>query len=536
MSTEPSAGGAPAATAAPPEGAPKLAGEALAADALLAIPIFKGISKSLLEKNAGAVSRRRFKKGELICREGDFGSTAFYVLSGKVEVYIATPMAHVKTSGGVRGFFQKLKSFLVSKREDPRDARDDRLIPIDAPIDLPFLHPQAQLGEGELFGEMTCMSRYPRSATVRAAEDCEMLEMLSNILSLLLKNPAFKDKADKNYRERALEQHLRSLPILKGLSSEFIDRLRSKVELVRYDPGQVIFRQGDPSDAFYLVRIGFVKVSQQAPGGDVVLAYSERGSHFGEMGILAQVPRGATCTALDHVELVRIPADDFRSLVNEYPNIRQAMELVTRARQAESIQRLAITQSVPLEAFLEQGLMEAQNLLLLDLDRCTRCDECVRACASAHDGVTRLIRVGLRFDRYLVPTSCRTCRDPLCMIGCPVGAIRRRHSLEIVIEDWCIGCGVCAKGCPYGNITMHPFNVDEPDPKNPGTVKAVMKKKATTCDLCTEHAQPACVAACPHEAAMRVAPHAFFSEQLSTGQPPTGRAAKEGNPAPGSKP
>ena len=92
--------------------------------------------------------------------------------------------------------------------------------------------------------------------------------------------------------------------------------------------------------------------------------------------------------------------------------------------------------------------MEAQSLLLLDLDTCTRCDACVTACADAHDGVTRLVREGLRFDHYLVATSCRQCLDPLCMVGCPVGSIRRRNSLEVIIEDWCIGCGLCAENCP----------------------------------------------------------------------------------------
>ena len=112
--------------------------------------------------------------------------------------------------------------------------------------------------------------------------------------------------------------------------------------------------------------------------------------------------------------------------------------------------------------------MEAQSLLVMDLERCTRCDACVRACADAHDGVTRLIREGQRFDKYLVATSCRHCRDPLCMVGCPVGSIRRRNSLEVIIENWCIGCGLCAKNCPYGNINMHPFTVMENDPMNAG--------------------------------------------------------------------
>ena len=123
-------------------------------------------------------------------------------------------------------------------------------------------------------------------------------------------------------------------------------------------------------------------------------------------------------------------------------------------------QQLLAIESVPVDQFLAQGLMEAQSLLILDLDRCTRCDQCVRACADAHDGVSRLIREGLRFDKYLVATSCRQCRDPLCMVGCPVGSIRRRNSLEVIIEDWCIGCGQCANNCPYGNINMHPFAVE----------------------------------------------------------------------------
>src|SRR5207302_9251006 len=65
------------------------------------------------------------------------------------------------------------------------------------------------------------------------------------------------------------------------------------------------------------------------------------------------------------------------------------------------------SETMPLDDFLSQGLMEAQNLLVIDLERCTRCDQCVRACAEAHDGVTRLVRDGLRYDKYLVATSDR---------------------------------------------------------------------------------------------------------------------------------
>ena len=372
----------------------------------------------------------------------------------------------------------------------------------------------AELTAGELFGEMTCMSFYPRSATVRAVEDTEVLEMLRNVLHMLQKNKRFRADLDRRYRERALQTHLASVPMFASVTPDFIRQLQDRVSLLHFEPGQVICRQGEPADSFFLVRIGFVKVTQAFPGGDMVLQYMPRGSYFGEVGLLGGGVRSATCTALDHVEIVQIRADDFHEMMNRFPDVRERLGQQAASRIASDQERQRRVSTVPIGDFLAQGLMEAQSLLLLDLERCTRCDACVRACADAHDGVTRLVRDGLRFDKYLVATSCRSCRDPLCMVGCPVGSIRRRDSLEILIEDWCIGCGLCAKNCPYGNINIHSFTVSVDDEAQPGRKKAVVREKATTCDLSREFHEPACVYACPHDAAIRVEPLTFFAEKL----------------------
>lgn len=207
--------------------------------------------------------------------------------------------------------------------------------------------------------------------------------------------------------------------------------------------------------------------------------------------------------------------------------------------------------------FVELGLYQGQELLLLDLEKCTRCDECVRACADSHEGVTRVVRDGPRFGHFLVAVSCRSCHDPYCLTGCPVDAIHRQgHTLEIQIDDHCIGCGLCAHNCPYGSIHMVEhgadgsirdippadwptkdqavdtartrleatanqtsygqsalqtsfqtslqtgiFNVDE-DEAQP---KRKAKLMAVNCDLCRGSLSgPRCVYACPHDAAHRV--------------------------------
>jgi CRP-like cAMP-binding protein/Fe-S-cluster-containing hydrogenase component 2 len=505
---------------------------AVTAADLARLPLFEGVSAPFLRFNEGAVVRRHFKKGETLCREGEFGSSAFLIEKGKVKIYIASPLAHVKSrknrkggdpvDHGLFGLVRRFTSTLVGRAQDPRtEESTTRFIPVDAPVTLAYANPVAELKPGDLFGEMTCMNHYPRSATVQAAEDCTVLEMLRNVLYILQRNNESRQRLEQSYRERAVDNHLRSVPIFASLLQdesrfqEFVNYLRPRVLLVRYNPGDVIFRQDDPAEDFFLIRTGFVKVAQMLRGGEQVLAYKGPGEYFGEIGLMTHLPevqsqtspglRTATCSALDHVDLVRVRSEDFLHILDLFPEVRAHLTRIALQNLEENRRAQEEVQKVPLGEFLRQGLMNAQSLLVLDLEKCTRCDECTKACADAHDGVTRLIRDGLRFDKYLVASSCRSCLDPYCMVGCPVGSIRRRHSREIIIEDWCIGCGKCADNCPYGNINMHPFREFRDDPANPGRKLAVVQQKATLCDLCSElDGQPSCVYACPHDAAHRM--------------------------------
>jgi CRP-like cAMP-binding protein/formate hydrogenlyase subunit 6/NADH:ubiquinone oxidoreductase subunit I len=505
-------------------GGPKT--EHVSVDELAAQPLFAGISRAFLEWNRDAVLRRQYRKGEVICREGEFGSTAFVMERGRFEVRIRSPLTHVKKEkAGLFGLFGRLASGLARRDQDTREEESDaRFIHIDAPVSLEYGNPVAILEPKHIiFGEMTCMNHYPRSATVTAAEDCTVLEILRNLLYMLQRNRASKRLLDEVYRRRALESHLRSVKIFAELLRDpaefdrFVEFLRARVQLVRVHPGQIIFRQGDRADHFYMVRTGFVKVSESRLGEEHVLSYVGPGGYFGEIGLLSELPgvaalgppgvRTATCSALDHVDLVRISGGDFRDLLEAFPRVREQLVHVARQRLEENEELRRRVERESLSDFLRQGLYNAQSLLVLDLEKCTRCDECTKACADSHDGVTRLIREGLRFGKFLVTTSCRSCLDPYCMVGCPVGSIRRRNSREIIIEDWCIGCGKCAENCPYGNINMHPFATGEllDDPARPGRKIAVVQQKATTCDLCTSvDGQPSCVYACPHDAAHRM--------------------------------
>ena len=57
---------------------------------------FHGVSLAFLRSNIDAIKRREFRKGEVICNEGEYGSTAFFIEKGSVEIFIRTPTDHVE--------------------------------------------------------------------------------------------------------------------------------------------------------------------------------------------------------------------------------------------------------------------------------------------------------------------------------------------------------------------------------------------------------------------------------------------------------
>jgi cGMP-dependent protein kinase 2 len=123
---------------------------------------------------------------------------------------------------------------------------------------------------------------------------------------------------------------------------------------------------------------------------------------------------------------------------------------------------------------------------------------------------------------------------------CPTGAITRDVNGEVVIHDSCIGCGNCARRCPYGNISMAEVRSEEElekqqtgapsigaylkfwrTPENEPMMheiekdnrKAVVRRIAVKCDLCQEYNyNHGCVHNCPYSAIERMDPNADLQQ------------------------
>jgi len=353
-----------------------------------------------------------------------------------------------------------------------------------------------------------------------------MIEILRNMYEVVQRSKTFREKMDSIYRERSLSTHLRNVWFFQSIDEAMMRRLCDVAELISHPAGTVVFNEGDEADGLYLIRRGQIRVSKAFPGGERRLAYLTKGDCFGEIALLRDEPRTATCSAADHpvieggrkrrpanVELVKLSHESFAEVIAAFPDVQRKLESLAQQRLLEQdVARIEITPAAHSAEVEKLGLLQGQNLMMIDLEKCTRCDQCAQACASAHDdGLSRLIRIGPTFDGNLIPASCRMCLDPVCMIGCPVGSIRKGKDLNIIIEDWCVGCGVCAKQCPYDSIQMHPLERlggDESENAKriaeSGEVVAVTDR-AVVCDQCSGlPTGPACVYACPHDAAMRI--------------------------------
>ena len=88
-----------------------------------------------------------------------------------------------------------------------------------------------------------------------------------------------------------------------------------------YEPGQVIISEFEPGDCFYLIQSGNVQLVKCVNGAKKNLDILKPGEFFGEMAILDNSPRSATCVAIGNVECLEFNKANFQVLITGNPQI-----------------------------------------------------------------------------------------------------------------------------------------------------------------------------------------------------------------------
>jgi CRP-like cAMP-binding protein/NAD-dependent dihydropyrimidine dehydrogenase PreA subunit len=296
-------------------------------------PLFSGVPPKFLLWQTALVLRRPVTAGGVLCRQGEPGNRAFIIKRGRLQ-----GLQH-DDKGNV------LREFECTK--------DDVIV-----------------------GEMACLSGGPRNADIVALEDGEVWEVRRNVLDRMMRSPAQQGMFRMLYNERALDTAMTTLRLFAGLpqsESDFLKQtLRPRLEFIRVTPGAIIFKQGDlANDRLYLIRLGHVRAEISRDGQKISVFYRGPNTVIGEIGLLAlsskdagkspeqvdrevcdaldhapagdlsaALPAGqrtTTCSALDHVELVRIGRSDLLETVRRCPVLRMRLIKVALDRLREDV-------------------------------------------------------------------------------------------------------------------------------------------------------------------------------------------------------
>ena len=126
---------------------------------------------------------------------------------------------------------------------------------------------------------------------------------------------------------------LRRASLFHFLSDEHFEKLRLLLREEHYDFGDIIVRQGEPADAFYVLLSGRARVVKADPAGtEIVLATLKPGDSFGEAALAEGGTRNATVRCSTGVEALRLDRADFLQVVEENPELKQHLELTARHR------------------------------------------------------------------------------------------------------------------------------------------------------------------------------------------------------------
>lgn len=118
------------------------------------------------------------------------------------------------------------------------------------------------------------------------------------------------------------EDFLRKLPLFQELDGAQLSRIAALAKEERYPGHHVLFREGDPVDAFYLVRSGCVTVFRNVRGKPLqLLARLGEGGFFGEMGLLNKARRLATARTQGATTVLRIEKADLLAVLADNPGL-----------------------------------------------------------------------------------------------------------------------------------------------------------------------------------------------------------------------
>jgi cAMP-dependent protein kinase regulator len=216
--------------------------------------LFGHLESDRLDEVIEAMFPRDVPPGEKVINQGDNGDAFWIVESGKFDIFV-NRTAH---SGAEHTLGDKV----------------------------------ASCEAGACFGELALMYNSPRAATVVATTNGKLWGLDSTSFKMML-------VTSENSRKKKHESFLEKVSILDELNAYERANLSDVIDVARFGPGEVIMRQGEKGNNFYILESGDAKAFISTDGSSEVLAksYNTPGDYFGELALILATPRKATVYA-----------------------------------------------------------------------------------------------------------------------------------------------------------------------------------------------------------------------------------------------
>ncbi len=283
-------------------------------DQLPGIPLFSSLDEDAFVSVLAGLQLKRFVAGQKIIEEGQTGDSFFILAEGDVE---------------------------VSRKNGDKVTK------------LARLHP------GAVFGEMALISKAPRTATVTALEDCDLLELKRAALEHQAQKLANVTEALKSFtHERFLTNLLATSAVFKPFPRPMRLEILKRFQDFPVDPGDELIGEGEQGQGLFLILKGTIDVTKKGPNGELVrLAQLKEGDVFGEISLLQDTPTTATCTASTRGDCLFLPKRDFAALIARHPEMKGELAKITTERIQKTKQMMAAD-----EAF---EMIEDDDLIML---------------------------------------------------------------------------------------------------------------------------------------------------------------------------
>jgi CRP-like cAMP-binding protein len=226
----------------------------------------------------------------------------------------------------------------------------------------------SELAAGESFGELAVLTGKPHSRTAQAASDLFLWALPAADFEMLTEqHPDIRLALSKTIREPLLSQdqsraveRLGTMPLFADLPEDVQWAVSERLLLRHVPAGEMVFAEGAPGDALYLIDSGQVEILSEKRAGGIVLARLGVDEFFGEMALLTGKPRSSSARTASHTNLWVLYRSDFDDLVNRYPSISLALSKVLSERLADMDRRFSEShlRGLKLLAGLSPGQLE----------------------------------------------------------------------------------------------------------------------------------------------------------------------------------